>query len=106
MTKENIQQHAQPTKNEEVSIQGDVLILATCRKPCVKTIGLESIGIDINELTNGIEVDDNLETNIKVVYATGDCTGDQQFTQHADYQDAIAARNTLLPFNDPIFQIQ
>ena len=97
ITKENTQQHAKPNKNEEVSIQGDVLILATCRKPCVKTIGLESIGIDINELTNGVEVDDSLETNIKVVYAAGDCTSDQQFTQHAGYQVAIAARNTLLP---------
>ena len=75
MTKENTQQHAKPNKNEEVLIQGDLLTLSTGRKPWVKNIGLESIGVDTNELTNGVEVDDNLETNVKVVHAAGDCAG-------------------------------
>jgi pyruvate/2-oxoglutarate dehydrogenase complex dihydrolipoamide dehydrogenase (E3) component len=60
---------------------------------------LREIGVTFND-KGGIQVNDKLQTNVKNVYAAGDCTGDLQFTHYAGYQGAIAARNILLPLKD------
>ena len=83
-----------------VIVTGELLLVAAGRRPVVRGIGLEEIGIKLND-ADGINVDDTLMTNIRDVYAAGDCTGDSQFTHYAGYQGAIAARNILLPFTDP-----
>jgi len=83
-----------------VIVTGELLLVAAGRRPVVRRIGLEEIGIKLND-ADGINVDDTLMTNIRDVYAAGDCTGDSQFTHYAGYQGAIAARNILLPFTDP-----
>lgn len=82
-------------------IIGDHILVATGRVPNVQNMGLEDMGVIINSITKGIQVNKNLETSVKSVYAAGDCTGDQQFTHYAGYQGAIAARNILLPLKDP-----
>jgi pyruvate/2-oxoglutarate dehydrogenase complex dihydrolipoamide dehydrogenase (E3) component len=58
-------------------INGDLLLIAVGRKPTIEGMGLENIGIQLNE-RNGIQVDKNLQTSVKGVYAAGDCTGDRQ----------------------------
>jgi len=83
------------------SIIGDHILVATGRVPNVQNMGLGEMGVQINSETNGIQVNDKLETPVKGIYAAGDCTGDQQFTHYAGYQGAIAARNILLPLKDP-----
>ena len=80
---------------------GDHILVATGRIPNVNNLGLDDIGVHINSSTNGIQVDEKLQTSVKGVYAAGDCTGDRQFTHYAGYQGAIAARNLLLPLKDP-----
>jgi len=75
------------------------MLLSVGRKPTVEGLGLETIGVRLNQ-NNGIMVDDNLMTSVEGVYAAGDCTGDKQFTHYAGYQGAIAARNILLPLKD------
>ena len=83
------------------SIDGTTLLVAVGRVPVVEGLGLEGLGVALSGKTGGILVDDKLRTNIKGVYAAGDCTGDQQFTHYAGFQGAIAARNILLPLSDP-----
>lgn len=60
-----------------VSIAGDVLLVAVGRIPNVKGFGLHEIGVTFND-KGGIMVNDKLQTNVKNVYAAGDCTGDLQ----------------------------
>lgn len=90
--------HLATCTNDEV-VKGDIMFVATGRQPVVSGMGLSEIGIELNA-SGGISVNDNLES-IKGVYAAGDCTGDEQYTHYAGYQGAVAARNILLPFNDP-----
>lgn len=81
------------------TISGDALLVAVGRAPNVQDFGLREIGVTFND-KGGIQVNDKLQTNVKNVYAAGDCTGDLQFTHYAGYQGAIAARNILLPLKD------
>lgn len=81
-------------------IFGDHILIATGRAPNIKNMGLDDIGVTINLDTNGIRVDEKLQTSVKGVFAAGDCTGDRQFTHYAGFQGAIAARNILLPLKD------
>ncbi|KAL7539294.1 hypothetical protein ACHAXR_009161, partial [Thalassiosira sp. AJA248-18] len=86
--------------DSQETIIGDHILVATGRIPNTSNMGLDDIGVHINSETSGIQVDENLQTLVKGVYAAGDCTGDRQFTHYAGYQGAIAARNILLPLKD------
>jgi pyruvate/2-oxoglutarate dehydrogenase complex dihydrolipoamide dehydrogenase (E3) component len=72
----NLNGHIAECENGE-KIHGDVLLIAVGRKPTVEGMGLENIGIQLNE-RRGIKVDRNLQTTVKGVYAAGDCIGDRQ----------------------------
>lgn len=78
---------------EEVS--GDVLLVAAGRHPNVEGLDLEKAGVAYT--AQGIQVDDNLRTSQRHIYAAGDCTGGEQFTHYAGWQGAMAVRNALLP---------
>jgi pyruvate/2-oxoglutarate dehydrogenase complex dihydrolipoamide dehydrogenase (E3) component len=73
----------------------DALLVATGRAPNVETMDLAKAGVQFTD--RGIPVDDNLQTNVKHIYAVGDCLGGPQFTHYAGYQAFIAARNALFP---------
>jgi pyruvate/2-oxoglutarate dehydrogenase complex dihydrolipoamide dehydrogenase (E3) component len=74
---------------------GDALLLAAGRRPNVKGLDLERAGVTYTE--KGIQVDDNLRTSQRHIYAAGDCVGSHQFTHYAGWQAAMAVRNALLP---------
>src|SRR5216684_5397653 len=81
------------TDREEA--RGDLLLIASGRKPTVAGLDLEKAGVNYSE--KGIPVDDQLRTNVKNIYAAGDVTGGYQFTHFAGWQAFQAARNALLP---------
>ncbi len=81
------------TDREEA--RGDLLLIASGRKPTVAGLDLEKAGV--NDSEGGIPVDDQLRTNVKNIYAAGDVTGGYQFTHFAGWQAFQAARNALLP---------
>lgn len=66
-------------------ITGSHILLAVGRKPNTDTLNPEAGGIEIDE-RGYIKVDDYLETNVKGVYALGDCNGKGAFT-HTSYND-------------------
>ena len=74
---------------------GDALLVAAGRRPLVHGLGLEGIGVAVSR--RGIEVDRNLRTSVRHVYAAGDVTGGPQFTHYAVWQGYAAARNALFP---------
>lgn len=75
--------------------RGALLLVAAGRKPTVNGLDLEKAGVTYSD--NGIPVDNQLRTNVKNIYAAGDCLGGHQFTHFAAWQAFQAARNALLP---------
>ncbi len=76
-------------------VRGEVLFVATGRRPNVDGLDLESAGVSHSE--DGIPVDAQLRTNVKHIYVAGDVTGGQQFAHLAGWQAFQAVRNALLP---------
>lgn len=74
---------------------GDALLVALGRRPQVEGLSLNGIGVRVAR--DGIEVDANLRTSLRHVYAAGDVTGAIQFTHYAAWQGYAAARNALFP---------
>ncbi len=78
---------------EEMSAEGDLVLLATGRQPNTEALGLEEVGIDTNGPT--IEVDEWLETSVPDIYAIGDCNGGYMFAHVASYEGEVAVENIL-----------
>lgn len=71
-------------KGAEQSVTADVVLMAVGRRPAVEGLGLEAAGIDFSR--RGIVVDENMETNLKGVYAVGDVTGGMMLAHAASWQ--------------------
>lgn len=78
-------------------VESDAMLVAVGRRPRVDGLGLDEAGVAHGR--GGIEVNKNLRTSQKNIYAAGDCTGGYQFTHYAGYQGFMAVRNAFLPFN-------
>jgi dihydrolipoamide dehydrogenase len=58
-------------KDTEASLEADVVLVATGRKPYTAGLGLEALGVTLT--TRGqVQTDDHFQTNIKGIYAIGD----------------------------------
>ena len=82
------------TEQGERQLRGSHLLVATGRQPNTDKLGLEAAGVKLNE-KEYVEVDDQLETNVKGVFALGDVHGGPQFT-HLSYDDFRVVRDNLL----------
>lgn len=60
-------------KSKQGTAEADLVLMAVGRRPRLEGLGLEKVGIAINR--QGIEVDENMETSVKGVYAVGDVNG-------------------------------
>ncbi len=74
------------------------LLIATGREPNTSGIGLEKVGVQVDE-RGFVKVDDELQTNIPNIWAAGDVIGNQFDSQPATpvgaHDGVIAARNAL-----------
>jgi pyruvate/2-oxoglutarate dehydrogenase complex dihydrolipoamide dehydrogenase (E3) component len=77
----------------ERKIEGTDLLVATGRTPNTNGIGLEQVGVELNE-HGYIRVNDRLETTASNVWAMGDCAGSPQFT-HVAYHDFRVVHENL-----------
>ncbi len=75
-------------------IHSDGLLIATGRKSNTSKLGLENIGIEIDS-SGAVVVDDHLQTNLKHIYAGGDCTSNPAFVYVAAAAGTKAAANML-----------
>jgi pyruvate/2-oxoglutarate dehydrogenase complex dihydrolipoamide dehydrogenase (E3) component len=88
---------------EQQEFRADMLLVAVGRMAVVDGLDLDKAGVSYS--LNGIPVDKYLRTNVKHIYAAGDCVaGNYQFTHLAGWQAFQAARNALLPGNDRGFR--
>lgn len=65
----------------------DRVLLATGRRPATDEIGLESIGLETDR-HGFIPVDENFETSVENVFATGDCIGGAMLA-HKAMEEAV-----------------
>jgi len=68
-----------------------LVLLCVGRVPLTENLGLEDLGLKLEK--RAIVVDDYLQTNLKGIYAAGDCTGQIMLAHYAAYQGRIAAEN-------------
>lgn len=72
----------------------DRVILATGRVPNTSDLGLEEVGISLNE-NKGVKVDSFLRTNVNNIYACGDILGRNFYAYTADYEGRVAIENII-----------
>jgi pyruvate/2-oxoglutarate dehydrogenase complex dihydrolipoamide dehydrogenase (E3) component len=82
------------TKQGERRLHGSHLLVATGRLPNTDNLGLELAGVKTDE-KGYIEVNTQLQSNVKHIYALGDVHGGSQFT-HLSYDDFRVVRDNLL----------
>ena len=76
------------------AISGSHLLLAVGRRPNTDDLGVDAAGLE-RDTRGYVVVDDQLRTNVKGVWAIGDCNGRGGFT-HTSYNDyEIVAANLL-----------
>lgn len=86
-------------KGKENSIEADTVLIATGRGANTERLNLDAVGINYSR--KGIEVDDNMQTNIPHVYAIGDVNGRQMLAHAATFQ-GFRAINHILGKTDAI----
>lgn len=57
-------------KDEEITVEGNYVLIASGRAPNVEGLGLDKVGIEYSP--KGIKVDENFETTVPHVFAIGD----------------------------------
>ncbi|TFG85113.1 MAG: dihydrolipoyl dehydrogenase [Spirochaetales bacterium] len=85
----------------ETMASGELILMATGRKPNVRGIGLESAGVSFSP--QGIAVDDTCRTNVPGVWAIGDVTGRSLLAHSASTMgravaDTIAGKESEIPW--------
>ncbi|XP_074127549.1 thioredoxin reductase 1, cytoplasmic isoform X1 [Sminthopsis crassicaudata] len=69
---------AQSTDGKEtIEEEYNTVLLAIGRDSCTRKIGLEAVGVKINEKTGKIPVNDEEQTNVPYIYAIGDILEDK-----------------------------
>jgi len=78
----------------EVAVAFDRLLLATGRTPNISGLGLEQLGIELND-AGSPDCDAFLRTSVPSIYCAGDVAGPYQFTHTASHQAWYASVNAL-----------
>jgi pyruvate/2-oxoglutarate dehydrogenase complex dihydrolipoamide dehydrogenase (E3) component len=87
----------QRADGSRLRIGGDEILVATGMRPHAQGLGLESVGVELDE-RGAIKVDAKMRTTAPNVWAAGDVTGVLLFTHVADYQARLVVRNMFFPF--------
>lgn len=82
---------ANSAKGETVTIEGDYCIVAVGRTAYTEGLGLENIGIKLEERGKKIPVDNHLETVVKGVYAIGDVIKGPMLAHKAEEEGVFVA---------------
>ncbi|WP_207536113.1 dihydrolipoyl dehydrogenase [Desertivirga arenae] len=82
---------ADSPKGEKVSIEGDYCIVAVGRTAYTEGLGLDKIGIQLEERGKKIPVNDHLETSVKGIYAIGDVIRGAMLAHKAEEEGVYVA---------------
>jgi dihydrolipoamide dehydrogenase len=81
---------AENKKAEKIEIKGDYCLIAVGRKPYTENLGLEKAGVKLDE-RGRVEVDEQLETNVKGIYAIGDVIKGPMLAHKAEDEGVFVA---------------
>jgi dihydrolipoamide dehydrogenase len=70
------------------------MVLVGSRKPNSKDLGLEKVGVTLNE-DGGVKINGFLETSVECIYAIGDVTGGWMLSHAASSMAVTAAENAM-----------
>ncbi len=75
---------------EEKTVEADYVLVTVGRRPNTKDIGLEQIGVEMDE-RGLIKIDKQCRTNIPNIYAIGDIVAGPPLAHKASYEGKVAA---------------
>ena len=78
---------------EEVTIEADMVLVATGRKPFTSGLGLDKLGIEMTP-RGQVKTDSNWRTNVANIYAIGDVTEGAMLAHKAE-EEGIATAETI-----------
>ncbi|HXG09583.1 MAG TPA: dihydrolipoyl dehydrogenase [Gemmataceae bacterium] len=81
-------------RDREVLFQGDKVLVAVGRRPYTTGLGLEEIGVQLEEGTGRVVVDENLQTTVPGIYAIGDLVAGPMLAHKAE-EEGIAVVERL-----------
>ncbi|GAA1158074.1 dihydrolipoyl dehydrogenase family protein [Nesterenkonia sandarakina] len=84
-------------------LKAEVILIATGRTPRTASLGLEHLGVDLDE-RGQVLVDDSMRTSNRSVWAAGDVTTHPKFTHLAGVHASTAASNAVLGLRRSISQ--
>lgn len=80
---------------EKKYISAEKVLVAVGRTPYFEGIGIEDLGIELNENGRGIKVNSKMQTSIPNIYAIGDVTNIIQLAHVASHQGMVAVKNIM-----------
>lgn len=81
---------AQNNKGEEVSFEGDYCLVSIGRSPYTDHLNLEAAGVKLND-RGQVDVNTNLQTNVKNIYAIGDVIKGAMLAHKAEEEGVFVA---------------
>ncbi|MBK5241957.1 dihydrolipoyl dehydrogenase [Clostridium sp.] len=76
-------------------IIADKVLLAVGRTPYFEGLGLENVGVELNDRGRGVKVNSKMQTNIPNIYAIGDVNNALLLAHVASHQGVVAAKNIM-----------
>lgn len=81
---------ADNAKGEEVSLEGDYVLVAVGRKPYTDKLALDKAGVEVDE-RGRVKVDDHLQTQVPGIYAIGDVVRGAMLAHKAEEEGVFVA---------------
>ena len=81
---------AKNKKGEEVTFEGDYVLVSVGRKPFTEGLGLEKAGVDLDE-RGRVKVNEHLQTNVSNIYAIGDVIQGAMLAHKASEEGVLVA---------------
>lgn len=87
---ENVSVRAENSKGEQITFEGDYVLVAVGRSPFTEGLGLENAGIELDE-RGRIKTNEHLQTNIANVFAIGDVITGAMLAHKAEEEGVLVA---------------
>ncbi len=78
------------TDGKKASIEGDVVLVSTGRKPFTEGLGLENVGVEKDE-RGRVKINDHYQTNVSNIFAIGDVTFGPMLAHKAEEEGVAVA---------------
>jgi dihydrolipoamide dehydrogenase len=78
------------TDGKKASIEGDVVLVSTGRKPFTDGLGLENVGVEKDE-RGRVKINDHYQTNVPNIFAIGDVTFGPMLAHKAEEEGVAVA---------------